>query len=348
MSVNITEQPFGEFEGKKVNKYIIGRSSEIKVSVINYGATITSIIAPDKSGLPADVVLGFDTLDGYIKAGHFYFGGICGRFANRIAGGRFSINGNEYQLSKNNAAGCLHGGFKGFDKKYWQAEVLPEKNGVEFSYTSKDGEEGFPGNLTASVLYQVVDDELHITFKAVTDKATPVNLTSHSYFNLSGGNDRDILEHELLINGNKIAEVDEEYIPTGFFLEILHSPLDFTQLRKIDGGKIRTSGFDYSWALEQPEKLLTEAAMLVHRKSGRCMTVFTTQPAIHFYSGHYLDGKMTDTKNGAEYNKYAGLCLESQHFGDSPNRPEFPNTIINPGETYFEKTVLRFSCNSNE
>jgi aldose 1-epimerase len=342
MTVNVTVQPFGEYEGKKVDKYSITQVAGIQVSIINYGATVTSIIVPDKAGSPADVVLGFDTLEGYIKFGHYYFGGICGRYANRIANGRFHINGSEYQLSNNIGIGCLHGGFQGFDKKYWEAAILPEGNGVVFTYRSKDGEEGFPGTLVASVFYRVIDNALHIDYTATTDKASPVNLTSHSYFNLSGGSESDILAHELQINADKIVEVGDGYVPTGKLLGISKSPLDFTHHRAIGGENGEAGSYDYSWVINKNNAELTEAVSLLHRPSGRKMILYTTQPAVHFYSGHLLNEKITGAKKGGEYGKYAGLCLETQHFPDSPNHPEFPNTIIEPGETYAEKTIYRF------
>ncbi len=343
MAVTVTSQNFGELEGRIVKKYTIGEDGGIRVSMINYGAAITGILVPDRNGTMADVVLGFDTLEGYIYSGRFYFGGICGRYANRIADGRFRINGMEYQLSKNIGIGCLHGGFRGFDKKYWEAKILPGNDGVIFSYTSIDGEEGFPGNLDVKVTYRVTDNALHIGYWAVTDKASPVNLTNHSYFNLSGGADKDILSHELRINADRIVEVGEGYVPTGRLKSISGSPLDFKQSKKIGEGNGKATKFDFSWVVNKKIGELAESVSLRHINSGRCLTIFTTQPAVHFYSGHFLDGMMTDTKNGSHYGECAGLCLETQHFPDSPNHPEFPNTIIKPGETYSEKTVFLFS-----
>jgi aldose 1-epimerase len=214
---------------------------------------------------------------------------------------------------------------------------------VIFTYKSVEGEEGFPGNLNVTVAYRVMEYALHIEYSAVTDKATPVNLTNHSYFNLSGGSENNILTHELKINADRIVDVEENFIPTGKLLAVADSPLDFKVLKSIGSGKEDTVDYDYSWVLNKQAGELAEAASLVHKKSGRCMTVFTTQPAVHFYSGNFLDGRMTGTKNGHVYAKYAGLCLETQHFPDSPNHPEFPNTIIRPGDTYSEKTIFRFS-----
>lgn len=342
MAVKTTVQPFGEIDGRTVNKYTITQVAGIQVSVMNYGATVTSIIVPDKTGSPADVVLGFDTLEGYIRSGEHYFGGICGRYANRIADGRFRINGSEYHLSKNGGISCLHGGFKGFDKKYWEAEILPEGNGVRFSYKSFDGEEGFPGNMNVSVTYMVANNELHMEYVATTDKASPVNITSHCYFNLSGGNEQNILDHELQLNADRVLEVDEKLIPTGNMNEVKNTAMDFTHLRKIGTSNGSSEGYDYSWVLQKTNGQLEKAVSLVHPASGRKMTVYTTQPAVHFYTGHFLDGKMVDTKKGREYGKYAGLCLEAQHFPDSPNHPGFPDTILKPGEVYTEKTIYSF------
>ncbi|NOT52575.1 MAG: galactose mutarotase [Chitinophagaceae bacterium] len=343
MAAKTTVQSFGKLEGRTVNKFTITQGAGIQVSVINYGATVTSIIVPDKTGSPADVVLGFDTLEGYIRSGKHYFGAICGRYANRIANAAFGINGNEYHLSNNDGISCLHGGFKGFDKKYWDAEVLPEENGVRFSYRSLDDEEGFPGNVDISVTYIVAGNELHIKYAATTDKATPINITSHCYFNLSGGYENTILNHQLQLNAGNILEVDEKLIPTGNMKEVRNTTMDFTEVRKIGVSDDLSGEYDNSWVLKNSSGKLEKAVSLIHSETGIKMTVFTTQPSIHFYSGHFLDGNFMDTKKGKVYGKYAGLCLEAQHFPDSPNHPGFPNTILKPGEVYAEKTVYKFS-----
>jgi aldose 1-epimerase len=342
MAVKTTIQAFGEYEGRVVNKYTITRDSGILVSVINYGATVTNIIVPDKAGAPTDVVLGFDSLEGYINSGRFYFGGICGRYANRIKHARFRISGHDYQVSSNDGVNCLHGGYQGFDKKFWEGEILPGQDGVRFIYHSKDGEEGFPGNLDVRVTYTVADNALHIDYEASTDKASPVNLTSHVYFNLSGGDDDTILDHYIRINSNKVVEVGDGYIPTGNIIPVVNSPFDFTEYKRIgDAGK-ELQGFDYSWVLDKLDKEPDKAVSLIHKPRGLKLTVYTTQPAVHFYSGRFLDGRMDHTKSGIGYDKYAGLCLETQHFPDSPNQPEFPDTIIRPGELYREKTIFSF------
>jgi aldose 1-epimerase len=348
MGAKITVQPFGEWEGRSVNKYIITETAGIQVSVINYGATVTSIIVPDRNGSVDDVVLGFDTLDEYINAGSYYVGGICGRYANRIAGASFRINGSMYNLAGNNGIHCLHGGFKGFDKVYWSAAVLPGEEGVAFTYTSKDGEEGFPGTMITTVTYRVENHSLHITYSAVTDKATPVNLTSHCYFNLSGSKQADILDHELQINADNYLEVDTSLIPTGYYRKVEQTAMDFRIPRTAGEALQQLNGFDHCWILDKKNEELIKAAGLFHQKSGRMMTVYTTQPGIHFYSGHLLDGGLQHAKGDTAYGKYAGLCLEAQHFPDSPNHPEFPGTILYPGETYREQTIYSFSTDTHK
>lgn len=343
MSATVTLMPFGKWEGRAVNKFIIENPDGIRVSVINYGATITEIVTPDRNGLPGNVVLGFDSLEDYIRYGHFYIGGICGRYANRIAGARFTLDGQEYRLSKNLPAGCLHGGFKGFDKKYWEARILPGQNGVVFSYSSPDGEEGFPGNLDTEITYEVIGQDLYIKYYAETDKATAVNLTNHSYFNLSSGSEPDILSHLLRIHANRIVQVGEGYVPTGTLQNIAGTSLDFTSWRKIGGETMRPVAYDYSWVIDPQPVKPAVAANLVHPESGRKLTVLTTQPAVHFYSGHLLDVQTDGPVNGKTYGAFAGLCLETQHFPDSPNHPGFPETIIRPGKNYSEVTVFRFS-----
>lgn len=342
MAEETTVQPFGEYEGRQVNKYTITGAAGMEVSVINYGATITNIIVPDKNGLLADIILGFDTLCGYINAGDYYIGGVCGRYANRIANARFRINGNEYKLPGNDGISCLHGGFKGFDKVYWDAEILSDGSGVTFMYNSKDGEEGFPGNMKVAVSYRLVSKALHIEYTATTDKASPVNLTSHCYFNLSGDTEHDILSHELQINANQFLESDNEMIPTGEFLDVKNTAMDFTSERRTDEVIDKAEGYDHCWVLNKVNGELSEAASLTHHGTGRRMTVHTTEPGIHFYSGHLLDGHFTDTKKGKSYGRYSGLCLETQHYPDSPNKKNFPNTILQPGDTYRQQTIYQF------
>lgn len=348
MRVKVTVQPFGEWNGKTVNKYIITAIAGIQVSVINYGATVTSIIVPDRSGAPADVVLGFDSLDEYIKAGNYYIGGICGRFANRIAGARFRINGSEYTLTGNDGGHCLHGGNHGFDKVFWEGNILPDGDGVEFTYYSKDGEEGFPGNLSVTVTYRVEQHSLVITYSGITDKPTPVNLTSHCYFNLSGIEESDILDHQVEIDSSRYLQVDPSFIPTGSYQQVEQSLMDFRQFRKAGDVLEKLNGIDHCWVLENNAGAMKKAAELIHEKSGRTMQVFTTQPGIHFYSGHFLNGNTNGNGKHTAFGKYAGLCLEAQHFPDSPNHPSFPPTILLPGERYSEQTIYSFSTDTHK
>lgn len=349
MTVTTTEKFFGIFNGKSVSKFTITEVAGMQVSVMNYGATITNIIVPDKAGSPADIILGFDSLEGYINASDVYMGSICGRYANRIGHAAFSINGSKYQLSKNEGMNCLHGGFRGFDKVFWNAEILPQGDGVIFTYTSDDGEEGFPGKLNASVTYQVKNNSLYIGYFASTSKATPVNLTSHCYFNLSGNKENDILNHELQLFADRYVETNDELIPTGKLIQVRDSVMDFSNLHKINSAMNGLDGYDHCWVLskkvqserKENDKMM-QAAILVHRDSGRMMKIYTTQPGIHFYSGNFLDGTLRQTKKGMMYSKYAGLCLETQHFPDSPNQNAFPDTILQPGKEYRQETIYQF------
>ncbi len=335
MAVKITIEPFGVFEGKQVQKFSFVEDNGISVSIINYGAKIISITTPDKNGNKENIVIGFGTMEEYIEHDIFYIGGVCGRYAGRINKGNFLIDGKEYFVSTNVEGFCLHGGFKGFDRVYWDATVLPEGDGVAFSYLSKDGEEGFPGNLKVTVTYRVRESAVHISYHAATDKATPINLTNHSYFNLSAKREKNILNHHLQLNGTLIAEVNENLIPTGRFIPVANTELEFSALRRIGEASAKLGEFDHSWLILRENAGLEEAATIVDIESGRKLTVYTTTPAVHFYSGYYLEhGKL---------GKYAGLCIETQHFGDSPNRPEFPNTILYPGKEYRQETVFQFS-----
>lgn len=326
----VTVQPFAEFAGKTVNKYIITRRGGLQVSVINYGATITSLIVPDRQGAPGNVVLGFDTLEEYINAGDEYIGGICGRYANRIAGGYFRINGHHYQLPKNNGGHCLHGGTKGFDKVYWEARICPEEDAVEMYYHSCDGEQGFPGEVKVWVTYRLAGHSLHIDYRAQSSDPTPVNLTSHGYFNLSGGADPDIRLHHLEIVSRCYLEVNNEQIPNGECPAVQGTPMDFTEPRLLL--PLLLHNHDHSWVLNKADNELCRAASLYHMPSGRRMNVFTTKPGLHFYTGHHL----------RSFPQYSGLCLEAQYFPDSPNHRNFPSTILLPGEVYRHTTIYDF------
>jgi aldose 1-epimerase len=344
MKAGISEKPFGQFEGKPVTEYTLTNASGMQVSIINYGGTITKIITPDKTGSMGDVVLGFDSIDGYLQKGDPYFGALIGRYGNRIAKGKFTLDGKEYTLAGNDHGNSLHGGNKGYDKVYWNIEKVGD-DGLRLTYLSKDGEEGYPGNLNATVTYTLsADNELKIDYVATTDKATPVNLTSHAYFNLSGGKDSTILNHELQLKADRYTPVNDQLIPTGKIEDVKGGPMDFTTAKII--GKDLASvkgGYDHNWVLNKNGTSLEQVGTLYDPGSGRVMEVYTTEPAMQFYSGNFLDGTLRNSKNGQKYIKHGALCLEAQHYPDSPNQPSFPNTILKPGETYKQTTVYKFS-----
>jgi len=291
------------------------------------------------------VALGFDSLSGYLQKGNPFFGCLVGRYANRIANAKFTLDGKEYTLAANNNGQSLHGGIKGFDKVLWKAEKLPGDSSLKLTYLSKDGEEGYPGNLAAEVVYTLTsENELKIDYTATTDKATVVNLTNHSYFNLSAGSDSTILDHELQLNADHYTPVNEFLIPTGKIDPVKETPMDFTTAKLI--GKDIDSvkgGYDHNWVINKTGTGLEKIASLYHTASGRLMEVYTTEPGVQFYTGNFLDGSLINTKNGQKYMQHAGLCLETQHFPDSPNQPAFPTTILKPGETYKQTTLYKFS-----
>lgn len=341
----ISEKPFGNFEGRAVTEYTISNASGMQVSILNYGGTVTKIITKDKNGKDGDVILGYDSLSGYLQKSNPYFGCLVGRYANRIANGKFSLDGKEYTLAANNNGQSLHGGLKGFDKVMWNAEKLPGDSSLKLTYISKDGEEGYPGNLTVEVVYSLSSaNELKIGYKATTDKATPVNLTNHCYFNLSAGTDSTILGHELMLVADKYTPVNDKLIPLGKYNDVKNTPFDFTNSKLIgkDIDSVR-GGYDHNWVLNRNGNGLEKVAVLFHPASGRIMEVFTTEPGIQFYSGNFLDGTLTGCVGGKPYVLHGGLCLETQHFPDSPNQPSFPNTILKPGETYSHISVYKFS-----
>jgi aldose 1-epimerase len=341
----VTQQKYGNADGKEIMQYTLTNAAGMVVKLINYGGTITNILVPDTSGNMGDVVLGFDSLAGYLDKTNPYFGCITGRYANRIGKGKFSIDGKNYQLPVNNNGNTLHGGINGFNKKFWTGEILPGDSSVKFTYLSKDGEEGFPGNCNVEVTYMLSqNNELKIEYKATTDKPTAVNITNHSYFNLSAGKDSTILGHEIFINADKYVEVDNDLIPTGQLLGVKGTSMDFTVPAAIgtDIAKV-AGGYDHTYVLNKKNAAEPELAVAVHDpSSGRYMEVFTTEPGVQFYSGNFLDGSLTG-KKGIKYVKHAGLALEAQHFPDSPNQPNFPNTILRPGETFNQTTVYKFS-----
>ena len=344
---SVIEDVYGEVDGNKITQYTLTNPNGMSVKIINYGGTVTDIMAPDKNGKMGTVVLGYDSLAGFLQTGNPYFGCLVGRYANRIANAKFSLDGKEYQLAPNNNGNTLHGGTKGFDKRVWTASDIntDSVSSVKFSYDSKDGEEGYPGNLHSEVVYTLTkNNELKIEYKATTDKATPVNLTNHCYFNLSAGADSTILDHELMLKAEKYTPVNDKLIPTGKIDDVKGTPMDFTAAKRIGRDLPQvTGGYDHNWVLNKSGNNLEMIGSLYHPLSGRFMEVYTTEPGIQFYSGNFLNGTLKNTRGGATYIKHAGLCLETQHFPDSPNQPAFPNTILKPGETYTQTTVYKFS-----
>lgn len=344
MSFTITEEDYGTYADETIKQYTLRNPAGMQVKIINYGGTVTDILAPDKNGNLENVVLGFGSLDGFLQRGNPYFNALIGRYGNRIGGAKFTLDGTTYKLAANNNGNSLHGGIKGYDKVVWKAEKLSGDSSLQLSYASKDGEEGYPGNLDVRVTYTLTSaNELKIVYSATTDKATPVNLTNHCYFNLSGGKDSTILDHELSIDASRYTEANDNLIPTGRLPEVKGGPMDFTVSKPIgrDLAQVK-GGFDHNWVLNKKENELARVATLYHAASGRAMDVLTTEPGLQFYSGNFLDGRLTDTRGGVKYVKHAGLCLEAQHFPDSPNQPSFPNTILKPGETYAQTTIYKF------
>ncbi len=334
-------------EGVPVSLYVL-KNGGITAKVMTYGAILTELDVPDRQGKPADVVLGFDNLEGYL-AGHPYFGAAIGRVANRIAKGRFTLDGTEYSLAVNNGPNTLHGGLKGFDKVVWKAEDVsgPAGPAVKLTYQSRDGEEGYPGNLATSVTYTVTGDALRIDYTATTDKATPVNLTNHSYFNLAGPASGTILKHELMLAADQYTPVDDTLIPTGEIAPVKGTPLDFTTPMpigaRIDQLKGDPVGYDHNFVLRGGSNGPALAARVHEPESGRVMEVFTTEPGIQFYTGNFLDGSLKG-KGGVVYRKHQAFCLEADHFPDSVHHPNFPSVILRPGTTYNQTTIYKFSA----
>ncbi len=344
-NMRVKQEPFGSLpDGSAVELYTLANSHGLKARLMTYGAILVSLEVPDRSGNPGDIVLGYDSLDEYVR-NNPYFGAIVGRYGNRIAKGRFMIDGVTYNLAVNNGENHLHGGLKGFDKVVWRAEAVEEAGGsaVKFSYLSKDGEEGYPGNLTVSVTYTLTDaDELKVSYEATTDKATPVNLTHHSYFNLAGQGSGDILGHELWLNADRYTPVDDGLIPTGELAAVKGTPMDFTSAMPIGSriGQVK-GGYDHNYVLTAVGGTMALAARVYEPGSGRVMEISTVEPGIQFYSGNFLDGTITG-KGGKVYQKHYGFCLETQHFPDSPNKSHFPSTILMPGQKYSTQTIHKF------
>jgi len=349
----ITKESFGKTaDGQNVDLYTLRNSRGAEVRITNYGGTVTSLKMPDRNGTFADIVLGFDNLDDYLKA-TAYFGAIIGRYGNRIGKGRFTLHGVEYKLATNNGENHLHGGIKGFDKVVWNAKPLKLANGAALvlTYLSKDGEEGYPGNLSVKVVYTLTNtNDLKIDYSATTDKDTIVNLTHHSYFNLAGQGNGDILNHRLWINAARFTPTDAGSIPTGELRNVHGTPFDFTRLTAI-GARINQDyeqlklgkGYDHNFVLNGRMGVLRRVARASDSTSGRVMEVWTTEPGIQFYSGNFLDGTLTG-KDGKVYQQRSGFCLETQHYPDSPNKPAFPATLLRKGARYHTTTIYRFSA----
>ncbi|MFT3947012.1 MAG: aldose epimerase family protein [Agriterribacter sp.] len=345
MSKKTDIEKWGSVDGKDVMLYTLANKNGMTVKITNYGGAIVAINVPDKDNVFENVVLTFDSLEGFLQKNNPCFGCIVGRYANRIANAAFTLNDTIYRLAPNNNGNTLHGGLKGYDKVVWGATPLPDSNSIILSYFSPDGEEGFPGNLNIEVVYQLTDDNaVSIDYTATTDAATPVNLTNHTYFNLSGGADADILEHELTLTATRYTEADDNLIPTGRLLNVKNTPLDFTTTKKTgkDIADIQP-GYDHNFVLDNETGNLKNTGSLYHANSRRFMQVATTQPGVQLYTGNFLDGTLKHTPGNAIYNKHAGLCLETQHYPDSPNQPSFPDTILKPGEKFHHTTVYSFS-----
>jgi len=338
---NVNKQSFGN-----ADLYTLTNKNGVECAITNFGGRVVSLKVPDRAGRMADVVLGFDKLDGYLQKNP-YFGSLVGRYGNRIAKGKFTLDGREYTLARNNGENALHGGLKGFDSVYWEAHV--EGGKLVLHYTSKDGEEGYPGTLETTVTYSLDDDNaLRIDYFAATDKPTVLNLTNHSYFNLAGQGEGDILSHRVKLNADRFTPVDAGLIPTGELRPVEGTPFDFRQPAEI-GARVNDpdeqlklgGGYDHNFVVNGQAGTLRPAAEVTEPKSGRVMEVLTTEPGVQFYIGNFLDGTLTG-KGGKVYQKRYGFCLETQHFPDSPNQPKFPSVVLRPGERFQSTTVYRF------
>ena len=347
----ISKASFGTADGQSVNLYTLTNRNGMEARITNYGGIVVSLTAPDRNNKWADIVLGLNDLDSYLK-GHPYFGALIGRYGNRIAKGRFTLNGVEYKLAVNNGENHLHGGLKGFDKVVWTAQSMRTKLGpaLSLTYLSKDGEEGYPGNLKVKVVYTLTNNnELRIDYTASTDKDTVINLTHHSYFNLAGEGNGDILSHVLKLNASRFIPTDAGSIPTGEIRDVQGTPFDFRKPTAI-GARINQDdeqikfggGYDHNWVIDGRAGVLRQAATAFEPTSGRVMDVWTTEPGVQFYTGNFLDGTLTG-KSGKPYPRRSGFCLETQHYPDSPNQPKFPTTTLRKDAVYRSTTIYRFS-----
>lgn len=348
----VTQAPFGRLpDDTPVEVFTLCNCHGLELRVITYGAIIVSLVVPDRTGAMDDVVLGHDTLDGYVKRNWPYFGAVLGRYGNRIANGQFQVDGRTYAVATNDGPNHLHGGIRGFDKVMWEGEAQTADHsvGVALSRTSPDGEEGYPGTLVTRITYTLTDrNELIVDYHATTDKPTIVNLTQHSYFNLAGQGARDILEHELQINADCYIPVDTALIPTGEIAPVAGTPFDFRTPTSIgariaaDADQIRhAGGYDHTFVLRDRRETLRDAARVIEPVTGRTLDVATTEPGVQFYAGNVLNGAVSG-KAGRSYGQRSGFCLETQHFPDSPNQPGFPSTIVRPDEEYRSRTVFTF------
>ncbi len=347
----IRKQPFGSTAEKKaVDLYTLTNANGVEAGIITYGGIVVSLKVPDRAGKLQEVTLGYDSLDGYLKNNSPYFGALIGRYANRIDKGKFSLGGREYRLATNNGESHLHGGNRGFDKVIWKAEEIRGENsvGLKLAYVSPDSEEGYPGALTVAVTYTLTNNnELKTDYTATTSKETILNLTNHAYFNLAGSG--DILKHEVMINAGRFTPVNAAVIPTGELRSVKGTPMDFTKpmaigarINQKDEQLVLGKGYDHNWVLDRKDNNLSLAARVTEPTSGRVLEVLTTEPGIQFYTGNFLDGTIKG-KAGKVYQQRAGFCLETQHFPDSPNKPNFPSTILKPGQKYATTTIYKFS-----
>ena len=351
--ITINKSEFGILpDSTVIDKYVLKNDIGVEMEVITLGGRIISLKVPDKDGKLENVVLGFDNLEDYLRTDDPYFGALIGRYGNRIAKGKFTLNGEEYNLVTNNGENHLHGGTVGFDRTVWSVEPMESVNGpsLKLTYLSKDGEEGYPGNLKITVVYTLTNENtLEVSYEATTDKSTIINLTQHAYFNLSGDFSKTILDHELTLNSDNFLPIDATLIPTGEMADVTNTPFDF-RTTKIIGRDIdsdndqlkKGKGYDHCWVLNDQEKGMRFAASAYQPENGRILEIYTDQPGIQFYTGNFLDGTLP-MPNGGTYAFRTGFCLETQHYPDSPNQKNFPSVILNPGETYKTKTVFKFS-----
>lgn len=348
----IKKELFGKLsDGRDAYLFTLKNSAGMTVKLTDYGASIVSIVVPDRDGKFADVVLGYDSVSGYVN-GTVFFGGVVGRYANRIAGGKFSLDGNTYQATINDGRNCLHGGKVGFHKVLWTGEPIETSKGpaVKFIYVSKDGEEGFPGAVTVTATYTLTDDNsIRIDYTGTTDKTTILNVCNHSYFNLTGDPTKTILDHELVINADRLTPVDSHLIPTGKLASVAGTPFDFRKMTQVgkrindDDAQLKIcKGYDMNWVLNSFTKKVRKVAAVYDPSSGRLVDILTDQPGLQFYSGNFLNGSEVG-KNGVKYQYRTGLALETQHYPDSPNEPKFPSATLKPGQTYQTTTIYKFS-----